>query len=99
MSVARTDRTPVRVGSTHDVFNLLQAFLNVRFEIRPWLSDLAAEGVSRVDAENGFHFQVLAPGQEFEQAHAIARVVIPRSRMRRPIHKRTDHLLPVETSL
>ena len=99
MPIACAHRAPLRVRCAGDVLDFVKPLLHVGIEIGSRLDQLSAQRVSGVDAEQRLHVQVLAPLQEFQESHSVARVIAPRGRVCRTIDQRSDHLLPIEARL
>src|SRR5208337_4685094 len=89
-------RTPLRVGASGYVLNLVERVLNIGFERWTRVDMLLRQGVAGIDGEHGLHFQILAPLKKFEQAHAIGGAVAPGAGMCWPICPVAERLLPVK---
>ena len=57
---------------------------------------IAIERITGVDGEHRFGFQVFAPLQKLQQAHAVGRTIAPGTRVAGTIFNRAERLLPRE---
>src|SRR2546423_7229987 len=96
MAVSGALRSPLCVGGTAHVFDLVERLLDVGNEVRTGRDTLAPQRVSGIDGNYRLRAHVLAPEQELQQPHAVRRAIAPRARMARALRERADRLLPVE---
>ena len=88
--------SPPGGGAASDVFDLVKSVLNVGFKIGAGVDVVAEERVSGVDGEEWLHVEVFAPVEEFEEAEAVGRLVLPGAGVGGTVDERADGLLPVE---
>ena len=98
MPVLRPARTPCRVGVADAIFNFLHGFLGV-FGVIRLRRGLPVQRVAGPNGKHRLHVQVFAPGEEFEQAHAVGRAITPSAWVARAVLERPDRFLPVIAGL
>ena len=97
VAVLGAARAPLGVRAAGHVLDLVERVLDEGLEVGAGLDALLAQGVAGVDGQHGLHVQVLAPLQEFQQAHAVGRPVAPGVvHVAGALGDIADGLLPVE---
>src|SRR6266511_2789888 len=67
MAVLGALRSPLRLGGTAHVFDLVQGLLDVRYEVRAGRDPLTPQRVSSIDCKHWLRAHILTPEQELQQ--------------------------------